>query len=72
MSRVGQNRIYAPYMTVNLVGFLQVIPYVSPYICITIYMYHRIYILYIYVWFWPTSNEVIIELARTTDEHGQD
>jgi hypothetical protein len=38
MSRVGQNRIYTPYMTVYLVTSLPKIPYV-----------HRIYI-----WFWPT------------------
>jgi hypothetical protein len=35
--RVGQNRIYTPYMTVNLVISLPKIPYT-----------HRIYI-----WFWP-------------------
>jgi hypothetical protein len=38
MVRVGQNRIYAPYMTVYLVIFLPKIPYI-----------HNIYI-----WFWPT------------------
>ena len=36
--RVGQNRIYTPYMTVYLVISLPMIPYI-----------HRIYI-----WFWPT------------------
>jgi hypothetical protein len=42
--RVGQNRIYTPYMTVYLVDSLQKIPYM-----------HRIYIyIYIYIWFWPT------------------
>jgi len=36
--RVGQNRIYTPYMTIRLVISLPKIPYI-----------HRIY-----VWFWPT------------------
>ena len=38
MCRVGQNRIYTPYLTVYLVISLPKIPYI-----------HRIYI-----WFWPT------------------
>jgi hypothetical protein len=37
-SRVGQNRIYTPYMTVYLVLFLPKILYIHP----------------IYIWFWPT------------------
>jgi len=42
ISRVGQNRIYAPYMTVYLVIFLPKTP------CI----HHTVYA--INVWFWPT------------------
>ena len=38
MVRVGQNRMYTPFMTVYLVISLPKIPYI-----------HRIYI-----WFWPT------------------
>jgi len=40
MLRVGQNRIYTPYMTIHLVKSLPIIPYI-----------HRIYI-----WFWPTLD----------------
>jgi len=43
IARVGQNRMYAPYMTVCMVISLPKIPYI-----------HRIYT--VYIWFWPTLN----------------
>ena len=42
MIRVGQNRIYTPYMTVYMVNSLPKRPYT-----------HRIYI-----WFWPTLGMI--------------
>jgi len=46
MTRVGQNRIYTPYMTVYLAIFLPKIPFIQ-----------RIYIyIYIYIWCWPTLH----------------
>jgi len=41
--RVGQNRIYTPYMTVYLMISLPKLPYI-----------HRIYI-----WFWPTLHILV-------------
>ena len=48
-SRVGQNRIFTPYMTVCLVNTLHKIPYI-----------HRIYI-----WFWPTLHTSIHRQSNT-------
>jgi hypothetical protein len=46
--RVGQNRIYTPYMTVYLMISLQKIPYIHT----------------VYIWFWPTLVTVLLcELA---------
>ena len=43
--RVGQNRIYARYMTVYMLK----IPYIN-----TVYIWFWPYIYRIYIWFWPT------------------
>ena len=48
MIRVGQDRIYAPYMTVHFVISLPEIPHI-----------HRIY-----KWFWPTLQMILKILKR--------
>jgi hypothetical protein len=54
--RVGQTRIFAPYMTVCMVSSLLKIPYVTPYIPIN-------------VWFWPNLQiyqvkEQVVKLCK--------
>ena len=48
--RVGQKRIYTPYMTVFLVISLPKIPYI-----------HRIYI---YIWFWLTLHTKVLHVLH--------
>jgi hypothetical protein len=50
--RVGQNRIYTPYMTVNLVISLSKIP------CIHGVWFIHLFTYTVYIWFWPTLKNM--------------